>query len=358
MINFVIQFSLNSVILFSCFTNCCFFKINFNYSVINLNNNQKLQKESKRICTNTRIENLINQLQTLKGSSIEIASVLKELVSCGSQAVPALIEVFENEKEKIIVRRIVARALGQIGSEEAISVLVKAAIKKKSPLYDSAIRALDDSALGLIFLITTNPPQQVYIDIQNAVPLLVKALSHDDENIRSAAAEALSEIGIDARIAIPNLIRLIGNDTRIVQAEAINALGQMGKEGINDLIEAIKHGKISFNFGAIALIQLEKNPNVRDAVERATPFLLDSFRKNRITLENTCDLVYFLYSNGQRRAAEEVLSALENRDEYCISGLQSGGAELALEAATSRGIARQPAICRFSLMRRILWRCR
>ncbi|MDZ8024594.1 MAG: HEAT repeat domain-containing protein [Nostoc sp. DedQUE11] len=358
MINFVIKFSVNLPILLTSLTFDGFSKNDLNNSLMNLSKNQKPNEEIIRICTNKKIDDLINQLQTLKGSSVEIASILNKLVSCGSQAVPALIEVFENEREKIIVRRIVARALGQIGSEEAISVLAKVAINKNSPLYDSAIRALDDSTLGLIFLINISPLQQVATNIQNAVLLLVQALSHDDENIRSAAAEALGEIGVDGRIAIPKLIRLIEDKSISVRAEAINALGQTGQEGINALIEAIENRKINFSFGAIALIQLKYNSNVRDAVERATPSLVDAFHNNRITVKDRCVLVEFLDSTGQIKAAEEVLAALKNRDEYCISGLQSGGAELVTVAATSQGIAREPAICRFSLMRRILWRCR
>lgn len=351
MINFVIKFSVNLPILLTSLTFDGFSKNDLNNSLMNLSNNQKSNEEIIRICTNKKIDDLINQLQTLKGSSVEIASILNKLVSCGSQAVPALIEVFENEREKIIVRRIVARALGQIGSEEAISVLAKVAINKNSPLYDSAIRALDDSALGLIFLINISPLQQVATNIQNAVLLLVQALSHDDENIRSAAAEVLGEIGVDGRIAIPNLIRLIEDKSISVRAEAINALGQTGQEGINALIEAIEHGEISFSFGAIALIQLQ------DAVERATPSLVDAFHNNRIAVEDKCVLVELLRYTGQ---SEKVLSALIDRNsvESAVCNLQSGGAELTLAAADSRVIARQPAICRFSLMRRILWRCR
>ncbi|QLE54382.1 HEAT repeat domain-containing protein [Nostoc sp. TCL26-01] len=360
MINIVIQLSVSLIILLPYFTFSGLLKSNFNNSLINLTNYKKAQEVSTKICTNTRIEDLISQLQTLKGSSVEITFILNELVSCDSQAVPALIKVFENEQEKVMVRRIVARALGKIGSQEAISVLVKVAINKKSPVYDSAIRALDDSALGLIFLVTADPLQQMPIDRQKAIPLLVQALSHEDENIRSAAAEALGKIGLDAQIAIPNLIGLVEDKSRTVRAEAINALAQTGKAGINALIEAIKNKKISFSSGAIALVQLEDNSNVRDVVKRATPYLLDAFHNNKIAGQDRWILVQLLNATGQTKAADEVFSALINSEESrpILQRLQPGGAELALEAATSRGIAREPAICRFSFMRRILWRCR
>ncbi|MHC4342689.1 MAG: HEAT repeat domain-containing protein [Planctomycetota bacterium] len=63
---------------------------------------------------------------------------------------------------------------------------------------------------------------------KRAVPVLIEALSSDDEYLLEAAAKALGAVGADAAAATPALVKLLESDriyARVAAARAIGAIG-------------------------------------------------------------------------------------------------------------------------------------
>jgi len=62
----------------------------------------------------------------------------------------------------------------------------------------------------------------------DAVPAIIKALSHPDVEVRVQATHALALIGSRAEAAVPELARLLSDDNEEVRRGAARALGQIG----------------------------------------------------------------------------------------------------------------------------------
>jgi HEAT repeat protein len=99
--------------------------------------------------------------------------------------VPKLVEVLEDKDE--LVGSEAARALGKIGAEAAVPSLVVAL----SDAPDDLVRASAAEALGQI-----GPRAAV------AIPALIAALKHADDEVCDAAACALRKIGLPAAHAL------------------------------------------------------------------------------------------------------------------------------------------------------------
>lgn len=108
------------------------------------------------------------------------------------------------------VRRATARALGQIGGETAISVLVKTLHDK-----DSDVRQMVVSAL-------------CQIGGSTVVSILINTLRHTDSTMRQVAAEALGKTGNE--VLVSTLIDILHDVDNSVRRTAVLALDQIGSE--------------------------------------------------------------------------------------------------------------------------------
>lgn len=117
---------------------------------------------------------------------------LGETRSVGRDAIPELVEVLEDKDE--VVRREAARALGKLGAAAAVPSLVVAL----SDAPDDLVRVSAAEALGRIGRRATV-----------AIPALIAALKHTDDDVRDAAAAALLRIGLPAA---PALIEAVTDD--------------------------------------------------------------------------------------------------------------------------------------------------
>jgi len=110
-------------------------------------------------------------------------SVVRALGSIGSEdAVPDLIQLLQDPER--IIRLNVAWALGQIGTPDAISTIVK--------ILPDLIHALQDEK-GDVRNSTARTLGEIGERAKSAVPALTLALRDEDVNVR--AAKALREIG-------------------------------------------------------------------------------------------------------------------------------------------------------------------
>ena len=98
-----------------------------------------------------------------------------------------------------------------------------------------------------------------------AVPLLVEALTHDDPVIRRAAAYALGQLRsrvedrVDLRPAVPHLERMIETDTdTLAQLNAAEAIWHITgtKKVVPGFIEALSHTDVEIRCFAISMIGL------------------------------------------------------------------------------------------------------
>ena len=231
----------------------------------------------------TEVQQLIQRLYSTDHFVRELAA--EELAGLGDEAavaVPALIALLQDEDEN--VRRMVAYALGKLGadSEEAEAALIRALEDPDYGVRWQAIRAVAGFGVSAIPRLMQvfdgfriDPENEFSIDAtafssataalaemgeaaipylrdalgqsvnratgaasalrllgpggERAVPELVKALEHEDVELRRVAASALGAIGAAAsELALPALIRALEDDGFLVGSEAASALARMG----------------------------------------------------------------------------------------------------------------------------------
>jgi HEAT repeat protein len=92
-------------------------------------------------------------------------------------------------------------------------------------IVPAMIKAMDDERTiywAILVLLELGP------DAKEAVPALAQALSHQHEEIRHEAAQALRAIGPDAKAAVPELMAALDDEQIVVQMPAVLALGSIG----------------------------------------------------------------------------------------------------------------------------------
>jgi HEAT repeat protein len=102
-----------------------------------------------------------------------------------------------------------------------------------------------------------------------AVPHLIEALS--DPLTRSAAAEALGEVGAEAAEAIPALEAVINDSDSNVCARAIEALGRIGRPALPLLIRTLKHENAFVAMWAAAVLG-----RMKEVAAEAIPPLIEA----------------------------------------------------------------------------------
>jgi HEAT repeat protein len=100
-----------------------------------------------------------------------------------------------------------------------------------------------------------------------AVPALIGALRHDDDDVRWKAAIALGEIG-DPR-AIEPLILLLCDEDRFVKSHAALALGAIGEQAVTPLLRALREGDGNLRWGAAIALGKIRDPRAIEPLIRA-----------------------------------------------------------------------------------------
>jgi HEAT repeat protein len=207
-------------------------------------------------CTEAQIKTSINRLG--KGDT----AAFDFLVSCNSQAVPALIKLLKHKDENIRIVAIVI--LGEIGEEatEAIPFFEKVLKDRREENKNSRIMVVNTLAkMGqatVPALIAALKDQDGWVRHEaasalgqigkTAVPALIAALKDKDGWVRYEAASALGQIGKEAKDAVPALIVALKDRDSWVRSEAASALGQIGqeaKEAVPQLTVAVKNDECS-----------------------------------------------------------------------------------------------------------------
>jgi len=242
-------------------------------------------------CTFYLMAFIVTELSFLERCSGFFGTDVKKLKE--TRNVQGLILALKNRDPKI--QYDAAEALGEVGDSRAVEPLVTALKNDEfSGVRWKAAEAL--SKLG-----------------SPAVPALIGALRHDDDDVRWKAALALGEIG-DPQ-AIEPLILLLCDKDRFVKSHAALALGVIGDPAVDPLLRALREGDGNLRWGAAIALGKIRDPRAIEPLIRA---LADKYENVRAESASSLasigkpalgPLLRFLkFSNGPERL--EVVSAL------------------------------------------------
>jgi HEAT repeat protein len=188
-------------------------------------------------CSETAIANHIQRFSSSGSDGFDA------LIACGENSVAPLIQVLNNTSADPLLRRLTARALGQIGTKRAISALLE--VSSNSFLSDSVRRAIADinpaarEAVPVLLTALANPStlndailvalERIDPSAQAALPALVEALNTKDHPIRNQSIDLLKRLGEGSSLLVPELISTLGNPDERLRAFAAYGLAQQGK---------------------------------------------------------------------------------------------------------------------------------
>lgn len=283
------------------------------------------------LCTETQIETSINRLGEGDTAAFDF------LVTCNSQAVPALIKLLKHQDENI---RIVAIAiLGEIGegATEAIPFLEEVLRDRREENSDSRIVVVD--ALGKMG--------------QTAVPALIVALRDEEGSVRYSAASALRQIGKPAVLALIVALKDRDSGVRSNAAWVLGTIGEGAKDAVPALIAALKDQNWRVRYhAASALGRIGKE--AKDAVPQLTIAV-----KNDECSETRRAAITSL----RQIAPDEVASFPANIAEGGLGCAPSVARQPAKAPRVAENINRYkrtnpPVMCRYPVVKAILlWKC-
>ena len=170
--------------------------------------------------TETVVSDLINALDIEREENVDVARQAEAaLVEIGHGAVPQLIAALNNRRFRSPHRSRVARALGRLGDDRALPILIDAILSRRSEEAEGYIGAA--VSLG-----------------EKAVPALVRALAGKDVTMGAGLVAALARIGIPA---VEPLVEAIAGNLPEVRNAAVRALEQIGAPSIAPLTHALLH---------------------------------------------------------------------------------------------------------------------
>ncbi len=162
---------------------------------------------------------LIDRIQQVRGEyKPDTISLAQNAPRAVVQAVSAL------DSPNADDRRSALFSLAQMNHPSAYSALVEAV---QHPLRDVRIDAA--------FMLAKQTENKDFA----AVPGLIEALNHEDNRIRSAAAEVLGEIGDPS--SVPHLLQIINHERDgNIRWKATGSLSKMGEDAVPGLVEALQ----------------------------------------------------------------------------------------------------------------------
>ncbi|MCY3018889.1 MAG: HEAT repeat domain-containing protein [Planctomycetota bacterium] len=197
--------------------------------------------------------------------------LVRALGYSGKHGVPLLVSLLKHEAPHI--RRLAARALGQIGpaASGALTDLRELRQRKDDMVPAAATAALlriepkgphRTDALSMLIEALNTRDEELRIDAvdglavlgKEAVPKLLEAFQMGSPVMRESAAEALARIGPDADAAVPTLIDELKNEQAPGRAHAIWVLSTMGskaKAAVPELARIAGDAKSSLRSRAI-----------------------------------------------------------------------------------------------------------
>ncbi len=146
---------------------------------------------------------------------------------------------------------------------------------------------------------------------KEAVPALVKALNDKEYwTVRYIAAKALGRIGTDAKQAIPTLIATLNDEDLHVRTEAADSLAKIGKDAVPALITALTN-KNWFVRSSAADILRKFGGDAKDAL----PALLIAIKDENYLVRDSANYALFAIRLALKKQVESQTATSENRNE-------------------------------------------
>jgi HEAT repeat protein len=181
------------------------------------------------------------------GSEDAVASsqASHRLAEIKAQAIPAVITALSDPDEDVLVRSRAAAVLarGLPSGADAIPTLMRLLGDRS---LDSRLRRTVARVLSsIIALRAVDPDAKDSPDLTNEVPVLIKFLEDQSEDVevRAGAAWALREIGPGAQAAVPGLLETLREESPRIRSASVHALGMIGAarpEIVEPLILALR----------------------------------------------------------------------------------------------------------------------
>lgn len=163
------------------------------------------------------------------------------LMHIGEPAIPALMDALRDPSN--VVRKDVARIIGQIGTLEAVPALI-AALHDESPEVRKAVA----DALGQVRSV-------------EAVPSLLVLLHDSEDSVRRTAIEALGQIG-DASV-VDDLVLALQDSSKTVRVFAVWSLGQIRDvRAIPSLVALLRSSDIQLRQAAAEVLKEIGDPSI------------------------------------------------------------------------------------------------
>lgn len=167
----------------------------------------------------------------------------RELGSTASNAVPALIEIYE-ANYSVSSQEAAAYVLGSIGlaARQAVPSLVRILADTNNYARRASIVALG----------------QIHAEPELAVPALIKSLSDPYPGVRQLATEALGRFGADARPAVPTLVEIYdqSTDESFHAATALGLIGPAAKSAVPSLLRGLANTNLDYELRRLTILSL------------------------------------------------------------------------------------------------------
>lgn len=151
------------------------------------------------------------------GDAVVVARALSQYKAAASPALPALVELLQDESRSVEARWNAARTIGKIGPEavSAVPALMKFLKDKDGTLREHCAEAIGDIGPGV-------GPE--------AITALIPVLSDPVTRVRRDAVRSLGYIGPAAREAVPEIKKLVEDKEEMVREAARAALKKVAPE--------------------------------------------------------------------------------------------------------------------------------
>lgn len=251
------------------------------------------------------------------GSSVSSIATAA-LIQIGSPAIDALVLVLE--EGEICARSEGARAMGEIGSAEAVIPLLDLVRKTEwTTVRSQARRALEKSGPAaidpLLEALKDRSPTVRRVAAEclgkagtkRSTEALTEMLDDPDKECRRAASMALLGLGDPA--GIPNLITQLNSEDVSARANAALALGSMDSTVLPDLISALGDERRNVRLNAVRSLGRIGDPMALDP-------LAEYLTKQRPTSGDCVQAVHSIRSIGGPEAMDTLSRLL--RDQVCV----------------------------------------
>lgn len=224
--------------------------------------NPKIQERAAELLGRIRGVSAKALADELKSPKPEIRraamSQLSQLKSEGADAVEALVAALKDEEAQF--RNAAATALGNIASrpESAVPALAKSLEDRDVEVRKSAAITLKkfgksaEPAVGPLVRYMESDPlnaagaiEQIGPGAKDAVPALLKALSHEDAAVREQAAKALGAVEVRDQQVVVALLKSQDDANETVRAAAKDALARLSPEEVQLLKDLGSDGSVA-----------------------------------------------------------------------------------------------------------------